>query len=134
MIGRLAPGIVAALIAVAVPVSPAAAHRTSTFDACIGRIDVVCRDSAPFLVGDHPRIAAEVRPTHSRLRAEVLRRPPRGDWERVTSVAIHGGGRMSWTWDTEPSDARRRPWRFTFRIPGHGQSDVVRIRVTRAPY
>ncbi len=123
-----------AILAVAVPVSPAIAHRTSSFDACIGRIDVVCRDRVAYLVGDHPRVAAEVRPRHSDRRAVVFRRPPHEDWERVTSVAIDERGRMSWTWDTGPGDARRRPWRFRMRIPGHGQSDVVRIRITPAPY
>jgi hypothetical protein len=111
--------------------APSAAHRATTFDACVGTFHGVCEDHASYLAGDHPHISAKIRPRHRDLRAVLWRRPPHRPWERIATVAINDRGRMSWQWDTSSDDVRpHRGWHFQYRLPGHGRSDIVRVRIS----
>ncbi len=63
-------------------------------------------------------------------RAVVLRKLPGDRWRRVDAVEISAAGRMSWRWHTHRRDAvQDEPTLLRFRIPGHGQSDVVQAFV-----
>jgi hypothetical protein len=49
-------------------------------------------------------------------------------WERVHTVRIADTGRMRWEWHPgKPDVINDHPYRFQFRIPGHGRSDIVRM-------
>jgi hypothetical protein len=106
------------------------AQPTTSFDACVGSLDGICKDRVLYLAGDRPHIVAEIRPYHSDMRAILLRRAPDGHWEQVASVVVNDRGRMSWQWVTTDDDVRPDgAWRFRYRIPGHGQSDIVRVTI-----
>jgi hypothetical protein len=71
-----------------------------------------------------------IRPRHSELRADVWAKEPHRAWAKVDDVRISDEGHITWAWDPTLEDANRhRPWRFQFRLSGHGRSDIVRIFV-----
>jgi hypothetical protein len=114
--------------------TPPATPGTS-FNACVGRLDGICKHQVLVLAGDGQNIIAEIRPFSPGMRAILLRRADDGSWQRIASVAVNDRGRMSWEWVTTDQDVRgRRPWAFKYRIPGHGESDVVYVRVIAPPF
>ena len=115
-----------------VPSAPALAHHVRSFDACVGGRGGPCVDRKDHLAGDHPRLHAEIRPRHADLRADVWTKEPHRAWGKVDDVRISDEGRITWAWETTLADAHpHKPWRFQFRLPGHGRSDIVRITVFR---
>ena len=87
---------------------------------------------ANLLTGDHPRLLATIAPHHSGQLASLWRRAPHRAWTKVAMIWINAKGHMRWEWTPQPGDARRwHPWRFQYRLAGHGRSDVVRIWVSR---
>jgi hypothetical protein len=121
--------IVVALLALSLA-QPAAAHDATRFRACT--VSGGCsRIGAAFLYGDTVVIRAKVRPPHAGYVASVLRRAPRSDrWVRVARVTVSDSGRMRYRWRTEREDAvQDRPYRFRFRIQGHGTSNSTEAYV-----
>jgi hypothetical protein len=108
----------------------AAAHPAGSFDACLTRADVdFCDDIFSYIFGDTVVLKGTVAEVHDE--ALVLRKVPGDDrWRRVDTVAISSAGRMTWRWHTHRRDAvQDAPTLLRFRIPGHGQSDVVQAFV-----
>ena len=129
----------AVLLAAALLLPPpiASAHLARSFDACIGYYppEGLCRDTAEYLVGDHPHMRATIEPAHSDLRAALWRGVPHHPWAKLATVAINEQGRMAYEWTPQPGDARLyHPYRFRFVIHGHGSSDVVRLWVNNPPF
>lgn len=123
---------VAFVVALALGSSPAvaSAHPTDEFDACLTSPSTdLCDDIFSYLVGDTVVLRGYVSPDHSY--ALVLVRPPRTDrWQRWGRVAISDEGWMVFRWHTHRHDGDQlRPYRMKLRIPGHGESDVVRAYV-----
>ncbi len=122
----------AIVFAIALSTVPAVAgaHPTEQFDACLTRSDVdFCDDIFSYLIGDTVVLRGTVSPDHAY--ALVLVKAPHTDrWERWERVAISDEGLMTFRWHTHrPDGNQRRPYQMRFRIPGHGQSDVVRAFV-----
>lgn len=108
----------------------AAAHPTEEFDACLTRADVdFCEDTFSYLIRDTVVLRGSVSPDHAF--ALVLVRPPRADrFQRWDRVPIAEDGSIVFRWHTHrPDGDQLRPYRMKFRIPGHGESDVVRAFV-----
>jgi hypothetical protein len=118
----------AVTIAIAVP---ALAHPTTSFDSCAAYRGHggYCGDSASYTYGDRVFLRASVVPAHADLHAWVVfLRPGADDWRRGVSVEISERGRMRWSFRSARSDAdQAEPWRFRFRIGGHGASDVATV-------
>jgi hypothetical protein len=110
----------------------ASAHPTTSFNACTVHIPGMCISrGATHNYGDTILIKGRVKPAHSRLMANVLRRRPHGHiWIKVASVNISDLGRMHFAWKTHLSDAvQDAPYLFEFRIPGHGTSNKTEAYV-----
>jgi hypothetical protein len=107
----------------------AVAHPTEEFDACLTSPSAdVCDDIFSYLIGDTVVLRGSVSPDHAY--ALVLVRPPGTDrWQRWGRVPIDEG-QMVFRWHTHRHDGDQlHPYRMMFRIPGHGESDVVRAYV-----
>ena len=112
--------------------APVQAHHVRSFDACVGGRGGSCLDRKDYLAGDHPHLFAEIRPRYPDLRADVWAKEPHRAWAKVDDVRISDEGHITWAWDTTLADVHpHKPWRFQFKLPGHGRSDIVRIRVFR---
>jgi hypothetical protein len=73
-------------------------------------------------------LRGRVTPPHSHLTAKVWEKKPGEPWEKVHTVGISDTGRMRWEWRPGKTDfIDERPYRFQFRIPGHGRSNIVRM-------
>jgi hypothetical protein len=109
----------------------ASAHPTRSFDSCAAyrRHGGYCGDTASYSAGDRVHLRARVRPTHQDHDANVhFLRPGADEWRRGVSVHITSTGRMRWSFRSSRFDADQTdPWRFRFRIPGHGRSDVATV-------
>ena len=120
-----------AAILTVLPPSGASAHPTRSFDSCAAyrRHGGYCGDTASYVYGDRIHLRARVDPPHSRLEANVVfLRPGSEEWRRGVSVPISDTGRMRWSFTSERGDAdQAEPWRFRFRIRGHGKSDVAEV-------
>lgn len=69
-------------------------------------------------------------PRHVGDVAYVKRLEPHADrWERVARVTVSDEGRVHWAWVPEQDIHNETSWKFRFTIPGHGRSDIVRVRV-----
>ena len=110
---------------------PALAHPTRSFDACAAyqRHGGICGDTATYTFGDRVFLRARVEPVHEGHDAFVtFLRPGADEWRRGVSVNITETGRMRWSFRSEKQDAdQTEPWRFRFRIPGHGASDALTV-------
>ena len=110
---------------------PALAHPTRSFDACAAyrRHGGICGDTATYTFGDRVFLRARVEPVHESHDAFVtFLRPGADEWRRGVSVNITETGRMRWSFRSEKQDAdQTEPWRFRFRIPGHGASDALTV-------
>lgn len=125
------------LAALAVPIMllavghPVLAHPTRSFDACAAhqRQGGSCDDTASYTFGDRVFLRARVQPAHESHDAFVtFLRPGAAEWRRGVSVHISETGRMRWSFFSEKEDAdQTEPWRFRFRIPGHGASDALNV-------
>jgi hypothetical protein len=110
--------------------TPSVSPAIASFDACVGSLQGICKNRALYLAGDRPHIVAEIQPHRPDMRAILLRRATDGAWQQIASVAVDDRGRMSWQWVTTDEDVRPHgAWAFRYRIPGHGQSDVVRVTI-----
>jgi hypothetical protein len=118
----------AALLALGTP--PAAAHPTTSFSACsVKPHGSTCANDIIYHLGDTIRLRGRVTPPHASLRAQVWReKPQQGRFHLVGSVAIGAGGGMHYVWQTSlRTDPGEAQYKFQFRIPGHGRSNVVRL-------
>ena len=126
---RLAPWVSPLLVLVLS--RPAVAHPTRSFDACAAyqRHGGICDDTATYTFGDRVFLRARVEPEHRSHDAVVsFLRPGADEWRRGVSVDISEAGRMRWSFRSDKEDAdQTEPWRFRFRIPGHGASDAVTV-------
>lgn len=119
-------GVALALLTSAV----ASSHPTTTFDACITAryTDIRCSNRR-LEAGDGTLVLlrAKLVPRHAGAVAWVKRLEPREDlWERVAHVTVSEEGRVHWLWVPRNQDVRNySAWRFRFKIPGHGRSDIV---------
>jgi hypothetical protein len=116
------------LVASIVPAATASAHPTRDFEACTRYLPEGCiRRGAAFLYGDTVIIRGRVSPPHDGLEARVLRQDPRSErWRVVDVVRVTARGKMRFHWDTTRGDAvQDAPYRFRFRIPGHGASNAT---------
>jgi hypothetical protein len=128
----LSLAVLAAALAVMVP-SIASAHPTRSFDSCAAyrRHGGYCGDTASYVFGDRVFLRGRVSPSHTRFEAHVVfLRPGAAEWRRGVSLPISDTGRMRWSFRSEEGDAdQTEPWRFRFRIPGHGVSDVAEVYI-----
>ena len=110
-------------------------HPSTTFDACVKyrhHTDMRCSNRRLEAgEGTHALLRATLVPRHAGAVAWVKRLEPHADrWERVARVTVSDEGRVHWVWVPRDEDVRNNTsWRFRFKIPGHGRSDVVRVRV-----
>ncbi len=116
--------------------APAIAHPTTSFSACTApRRAADCVDTGFF--GDWQRvwIRGRVSGSHSRVDAVLMVRRPRSQtWQEVDTVRITDLGRMRFVWEpTEDDFDPSKPYRFRFRIPGHGWSEITEAYVGRTP-
>lgn len=119
-----------ALMAVAVPA--ASAHETTRFRACTRHRPGMCmRIGAAFVYGQTVIVKGRVRPVHAGFMAEVLRRRPHGSvWRVVDEVRVSDAGTLRYRWETRYRDAvQDAPYRFRFRIRGHGTSNATEAYV-----
>lgn len=112
----------------------ASSHPTTTFDACVTyrHSDFRCSNRRVEAGdGTQVRLRAKLVPRHAGDVAWVKRLEPHADsWERVGQVTVSDEGRVHWLWVPTDQDVRNNTsWRFRFKIPGHGRSDIVRVRV-----
>ena len=113
----------------------ASSHPTTTFDACVKyryHTDMGCSNRRLEAgEGTHALLRATLIPRHAGAVAWVKRLEPHADrWERVVQVTVSDEGRVHWVWVPRDEDVRNNTsWRFRFKIPGHGRSDIVRVRV-----
>jgi hypothetical protein len=111
------------------PSSSTAMSPASSFDACVGSFHGLCKNRAQYLAGDRPEIVAVIQPHPSEDRAMLWRRAPGGSWAQIASVKINGEGRMRWQLETSDADVHDAAWSFQYRVPGRGESDVVRVEI-----
>ena len=112
----------------------ASSHPTTAFDACVTARGSLIRCSNRRLeAGDGTQVLlrAKLVPRHAGAVAWVKRLEPHADrWERVAQVTVSEEGRVRWLWVPRDQDVHNNTsWRFRFKIPGHGRSDIVRVRV-----
>jgi hypothetical protein len=110
----------------------ASAHHVDSFTACARYgSGGGCRHRVGGPWGELVILRWRVKPSHSRLRADVWRRLPNsgGVWRKIDDVVIHPRGKMRWEWRAEQSDAADASYGFQFRIPAHRRSNKVRVWV-----
>ena len=123
-------GLVAALMIQ----TAAGSHPTTTFDACVTarHTDIRCSNQR-LEAGEGTRVLlrAKLVPRHAGAVAWVKRLEPHSDrWERVAQVTVSEEGRAHWLWVPRDQDVHNNTsWRFRFKMPGHGRSDIGRVRV-----
>jgi hypothetical protein len=108
------------------------AHPTRAFRACTVHVPRMCIPrGAVFHFGDRVKVRGVVVPAHAGADARVLRQDPHStEWHRVGTVTVSDQGRMRFTWRTRRADAvQDAPYRFRFRIPGHGRSNATEALV-----
>jgi len=111
-------------------VAPASAQAATSFTACAVRPHgTKCANDVVYHLGDTIRLRGHVTPPHSNLRAQVWReKPQQKKFHRIGSVAIGAHGGMRYVWPTSlQDDPGEAQYKFQFRIPGHGRSNVVRL-------
>lgn len=128
---RIVPMSVAALLALCVLAGPAIANVPDSFTACIGPVQATyCSSGDTYQVGDALWLRGKVRPSHAGMTALVLMKEPGSDtWEQVGSDAVADTGKLRWTWRSDASDSSPDFYRFRWKIPGHGLSEIVKVRV-----
>lgn len=114
--------------------APAKAHPISRFDACgkpRGVEEVRCAGKTEVGKGVPVAIRAEIAPPHIGAMAWVLRLQPHADrWERVAVARVSRVGAVRWYWTPRERDIHNyTAWRFRFKIPAHGRSNIVRVLV-----
>jgi hypothetical protein len=118
-------------IMLTVVAEPTLAHPARSFDACAAyrRHGGICADTATYVIGDRVFLRARVEPAHEGRDAFVtFLRPGAERWRRGVSVHITASGRTRWSFRATKVEAdRSEPWRFRFRIPGHGASDAMTV-------
>lgn len=109
----------------------AAAHPVNRFRACTKEGARGCMQVGAQIPFDATVVLkGKVRPLHAGVMADVLRRNPHGHvWREVGQVRVSDGGTLRYRWPTTYEDARRKPYLFKFRIPGHGRSNVTEAEV-----
>jgi hypothetical protein len=115
-------------LAPAASVHQATAHPVQGFTACAKqhRDAELCRQTVNNGYTESLYLRGRVTPPHGHLRARVWQKKPGERWERERRVKITDTGRMRWHWYPEkPDDPNDRPYRFQFRIPDHGRSNIV---------
>lgn len=115
---------------------PASGHQTDVFDACAkeGRFGQPCRNQETVIGGDAVFLRAVLKPKHAGEAARVWRARPHATWTKIALTTVHPEGRIRWNWHTTVQDVHNfTSWRFRFVIPGHGQSDIVKVRVISPP-
>lgn len=122
--------LVGALVLVGLLGPVAGAHPTSSFRSCVmsgGK----CRWQGGVLAdGSTARLVGIPTPKHSGSVARVWRSDPlTGDWQVVGTTVVHRWGKIRWSWRPDLADARNRPYRFRFEIPGHGTSTIAHLAV-----
>lgn len=124
------PSVVSALVLAGSLVSVADAHPISSFRGCIEDGDRCRWRSTVLADGSTARVTGVARPKHSGSAVQVWRFDPRtADWRLVGTTVVYRWGKARWSWQVERADARRRPYRFRFEIPGHGVSTIARLDV-----
>jgi len=111
---------------------PGAAHRITSFDACVGNRHrtVLCRDRYLALAGDGVWLHAHARPNHTGRSVSVWRRDSQGVWRKVAHrPSLDDRGWVRWRWQTEAHHAKDVAYRLRVVLPGHGTSDTVRLLV-----
>lgn len=128
---RIVPTSVAALLALLVLASPATGNVPDSFTACIGPVQATyCSSGDTYQVGDLLWLRGKVRPPHAGMTAQVQLKEPGSDtWEKVGSDVVADTGKVRWTWRTDVSDSSPDFYRFRWKIPGHGASEIVKVRV-----
>jgi hypothetical protein len=108
---------------------PATANVPESFTACIGPVQSdYCSTDDTYLAGDDLWLRGKVKPAHAGMIATVQTKEPGEDvWQGVATDTISDAGKMRWTWATDVSDARTKPYRLRWKIPGHGTSEVVKV-------
>lgn len=125
--------LVGALLAVAFLAAPASAHPTTRFRACTVHVPGMCiTRGANHSAGQTIIFKGSVRPLHAGFTAVVLRKRPHGSqFRRFGSVRVNSYGHIRFAWNTRPSDGvQDAPYRFKFRIVGHGMSNSTEAFVT----
>jgi hypothetical protein len=108
----------------------AGAHPVTSFTACsVKPHGTKCGNDIVYRLGDTIRLRGHVTPPHASLRAQVWReKPQQKKLHLLGTVPIGAQGGMHYVWHTsrldDPGEAQ---YKFQFRIPGHGKSNVVRL-------
>jgi len=129
--GKIVMGAVVAVLAT-VMAWPVSAHPVSRFQACTVAVPGGCESiAAAFIFGDTVIVNGRARPKHADREALVLRKRPHGSVFRVVgAVTVNDRGRMRLEWATDSGDAvQDAPYRFRFRIRGHGVSTPTEAHV-----
>jgi hypothetical protein len=108
----------------------AAASPVTSFTACsVKPHGTRCANDVIYHLGDTIRLRGRVKPALASLRARVWReKPQQKKFHLVATVPIGPGGGMHYVWPTSlRTDPGEAQYRFQFRIPGHGRSNVVRL-------
>ena len=126
--------VVISIAATLVMHTAASSHPTTTFDACVtARGSLIRCSNLRLEAGDGTPVLlrAKLVPRHAGAAAWVKRLQPHADrWERIAQVIVSEEGRAHWLWIPGDEDVHNNTsWRFRFKIPGHGRSDIVRVRV-----
>ncbi len=127
------------LLTAALLAPPASAHHAESFQACWWLPwEKECEGHRTVVwVAVEVVLRGVVKPTHHNYEAELWRRAPcTGTWRLFKEgIEIHRWGGMVWRWETSEADANIEcTYGFQFRIPGHGRSNKVRIRVLPPGY
>ena len=127
--------IVVLLLFVEVGAQPAAAHPANRFRACTKQPAGQCMNvGAEIFWGATAILKGKVRPRHAGFMADVLRRNPRGHvWREVAEARVSDAGTMRYRWLTSLDDVHDLPYRFKFRIRGHGRSNATEAYVVHHP-
>lgn len=110
------------------------AHPITRFDACgkpSGSEGERCAWKAEVGEGVRVVVRAELGPPHVGASIWVLRLRPHADrWVRVAQIRVLDGGNARWYWTPKERHIHNyTAWRFRFKIPGHGRSDIARVLV-----
>ncbi|MDP9343735.1 MAG: hypothetical protein M3Q23_16915 [Actinomycetota bacterium] len=124
--------LIAAVLLPSLAIGPpvAAASPVTSFTACsVKPHGTKCTNDVIYHLGDTIRLRGRVKPSLADLRAQVWReKPQQQKFHLVATVPIGPGGGMHYVWPTSlATDPGEAQYKFQFRIPGHGRSNVVRL-------